>query len=468
MTGAPVRPWPFDPWEDRPLNRRLDALASTRHPLGGVEVPTYLAAGAVGVAAGLAAVTSLGLARGLPVAMLGALSVAMLAAFVVVGVLRRVVTGRESHVLLEGVLVALAAAGAAAWGAGMSVAAALDVMVVGLGVFLVAGRVGCFLSGCCHGRPCALGVRYGRGTVHETLVGIRLFPLQLAEAAVIALLTGVAALMVIGGAAAGSAVWGWLVGYAVTRLVLDPARGDARSRRGPLTEAQWLALGVVVARVAVEVRGVGTPALTAAQAAVVAGAAGVVAFGVVTRGWWLALPPPPLPVGAVSGWQAMLDDLEAAARAAGPGAAERRRTDPSGTVGVGLLVDDAGPGLELHSYALRGMRAPLDDADLFPFAGFIAQRLPAHRILRAGPCAHGAFHYWALVEAGGVAGSTAADVPAMVAQRARAFAVMVANAAVLDSDPVGRVEPRPPAGAPPPPPPAPLPATAYFSRSGMT
>src|SRR5712692_6791297 len=37
----------------------------------------------------------------------------------------------------------------------------LDVAILGIGLSLACGRVGCLMVGCCHGRPDSRGVRYG-------------------------------------------------------------------------------------------------------------------------------------------------------------------------------------------------------------------------------------------------------------------------------------------------------------------
>ena len=36
----------------------------------------------------------------------------------------------------------------------------LDITIIGIGTFLIFGRIGCLMMGCCHGRPHRWGVRY--------------------------------------------------------------------------------------------------------------------------------------------------------------------------------------------------------------------------------------------------------------------------------------------------------------------
>src|SRR5215471_17085213 len=61
----------------------------------------------------------------------------------------------------------------------------LDLTILGVGTFLAFGRVGCFMVGCCHGRPNRWGVSYSAGHAAAGFthfyVGVRLFPIQLVE-----------------------------------------------------------------------------------------------------------------------------------------------------------------------------------------------------------------------------------------------------------------------------------------------
>jgi phosphatidylglycerol:prolipoprotein diacylglycerol transferase len=118
-------------------------------------------------------------------------------------------------------------------------------------------RVGCFLGGCCYGKPSTHGVLYPR-TIFESTdhgcrryspspnPGIRVFPIQLVEAAVQATLFRVLATLVwLVPSAAASIFWLYLSLYAVIRFVLDFYRTtSARPRYWRLSEAQLTCLGV--------------------------------------------------------------------------------------------------------------------------------------------------------------------------------------------------------------------------------
>src|SRR6185437_4808983 len=130
----------------------------------------------------------------------------------------------------------------------------LDVLVLGLGLFLAFGRIGCFMVGCCHGRPCRWGIRYGRnhadaGFPHY-LVGVSLFPIQAVESLFAFCLVAFGLFMILNPHAPGSVLLFHVVAYGCGRFCLEFFRGDADRRYlFGFSEAQWtsciLALGAL-------------------------------------------------------------------------------------------------------------------------------------------------------------------------------------------------------------------------------
>jgi hypothetical protein len=113
---------------------------------------------------------------------------------------------------------------------------ATTAMLAGLAV----GRVGCFRSGCCSGRPAAIGPRYPwLGDEHRRL------PVQLLDLTVCVALAGATFVLHTGGATPGAATAAGLGGYLAIRFGLDELR-DERVRTGRLTEAQRLAIVAAV------------------------------------------------------------------------------------------------------------------------------------------------------------------------------------------------------------------------------
>lgn len=121
-------------------------------------------------------------------------------------------------------------------------------LVLGGCLFGASARIGCFLAGCCHGRPTMLpwGVVYPDWAAAGRLYGpgVAVHPSPLYETA---LLLALAAWLAWSGSRrpvvrAASAAATYLLG----RFALDFLRGDAARYEG-LSPAQWLALGLLVA-----------------------------------------------------------------------------------------------------------------------------------------------------------------------------------------------------------------------------
>lgn len=108
------------------------------------------------------------------------------------------------------------------------------------------GRIGCFLAGCCYGRPYegGLAVTFPEGSLAPS--GIPLFPVQLVEALLLFLL---AAFILV-------ADWKWQVSYTVElylgiygiiRFVLECFRYDAvRGSLWIFSTSQWISIGLML------------------------------------------------------------------------------------------------------------------------------------------------------------------------------------------------------------------------------
>jgi prolipoprotein diacylglyceryltransferase len=227
------------------VNRWLDRLPRVWLGRATRAVPTYRTCGIIGYYGALVAVLGGGLLAGRSLAVLAALAVVCGLSFFVWAYLRRWVTGTERIVMFEHVWLAFACVVGMLWALDQPVLAYLDVLSIGICVFLAAGRVGCLLVGCCHGRPSSVGVVYGQECALDGfprhLVGIRLFPVQAVEAMGLGLmaLAGLAALPF----AAPGKVLGWvLVAHAVLRFGLEGLRGDHRRMLLGLSVPRWLCL----------------------------------------------------------------------------------------------------------------------------------------------------------------------------------------------------------------------------------
>ena len=206
--------------------------------------------GVAGFAAACAVALAICAGRGLSLGVEAVLIATAVLVFATVGLATKAITGRESLTYYHHEIAVLAAVALMAWALGAPVLGHLDATALGLGAFLAFGRVGCALSGCCHGRRAARGLRYGpefagRG-LPPYLVGVALVPVQLVESAVASTLVVLGACMA--GTRPGAAFGLYVSGYAVARFGLETLRGDPvrRYARG-LSEAQWTSLAVVAA-----------------------------------------------------------------------------------------------------------------------------------------------------------------------------------------------------------------------------
>lgn len=127
-------------------------------------------------------------------------------------------------------LVAFGVLGVGSAIAGLGAGRVLDITTPGLFLGMAVGRIGCFFTGCCAGRPTAS--RWGLWSSDRT-VAVKRLPVQLIEAAVAALL-GVAGLWLIlaRGDSAGALFAGTVAAYTLARQGLFGLRSDSRTPVG--------------------------------------------------------------------------------------------------------------------------------------------------------------------------------------------------------------------------------------------
>jgi phosphatidylglycerol---prolipoprotein diacylglyceryl transferase len=140
------------------------------------------------------------------------------------------------------------------WAMGQDLSAAVDALAFALLIAIMCMRIGCFLGGCCHGRPSRMGVRYSPGVLRaidgvrlftpSEFTGVRVFPLQLVEAAYLGAV--LVALWLRESSLAhpdGSTLALAAIGYTLWRFGAEFLRGHRhRPKYGGLSEAQIFAL----------------------------------------------------------------------------------------------------------------------------------------------------------------------------------------------------------------------------------
>jgi prolipoprotein diacylglyceryltransferase len=250
LAGSWDRPRGSRPSDPDRWNRALDALLRRARGHGLGPDRAFRVCGVAGFLTGAA--LSLGLAwyRSLALGVIAAAIAAALAASFGVAMVTKVLLGEERWTFYHHLLTVLAVGAAVPWLFGRPVVPHLEVLVLGFAALHVPGKLGCFLAGCCHGRPCRIGVVYGedhaRAGFPPQLAGARLFPVQLAEGAWLLLLVVGGVALIWRGAPPGEALALFLLGYPIGRFFFELARGvEPRRRLLGLVEAQWISLLVV-------------------------------------------------------------------------------------------------------------------------------------------------------------------------------------------------------------------------------
>lgn len=127
----------------------------------------------------------------------------------------------------------------------------LDITVIGLGFFLVFGRIGCFMAGCCHGKPACFGVHYHGEHISVGFpyyyLNAKLFPVQLIESAGVLLIVTFSTFSIISHKPQGTALTLYILCYGLLRFFLEFARGDLeRVYYWKFSEAQWISVSISV------------------------------------------------------------------------------------------------------------------------------------------------------------------------------------------------------------------------------
>jgi hypothetical protein len=232
------------------LNRLADLLV---HPTIGVGSGRFSGFQVCGVAGALAAtvlITTFGVPLGLDERFLVALPVAAVLTFLSLAMATKVLSGTERLVAYHHQVAVVAVAALLLRLGSRPLLPYLDLTVLGLGLFLSFGRVGCLMAGCCHGRVSSPGVRSSHAGGSE-----RYLPVQAVEAAWLAAVVAVGCAMLLRGAPPGAVLAWYSIAYACARFATEFGRGDVRPFVAGLSEAQWTSAALAVAVVAAELAG---------------------------------------------------------------------------------------------------------------------------------------------------------------------------------------------------------------------
>ena len=239
------------------VNTSLDRLGRDRVSLAGQSVPTFKLCGYTGLF--LAFVQSAVLIRHHQLSqlvLLGMTAVVVVTFFSLV-MATKIITGEEQIIYYHHEIAVMTMLALFLRIMHQPLLPYLDIAILGIGLFLACGRIGCLMVGCCHGRPCGWGICYSRD--HEAagfpayLVGVRLFPIQAVESIFVLFVVAFGVALVFWGYPPGSSLVLYVVAYGIGRFWFEFARGDEdRPYLWGFSQAQWISLLLAIAVVASE------------------------------------------------------------------------------------------------------------------------------------------------------------------------------------------------------------------------
>ncbi|MCI0392744.1 MAG: prolipoprotein diacylglyceryl transferase [Acidobacteria bacterium] len=163
----------------------------------------------------------------------------------------KIITGEERIIYYHHEIAVMVVAAVLLWLLGRPILPYLDLTILSIGIFLVCGRIGCFMVGCCHGRPSGFGICYreehaAAGFTHY-LVGVRLFPIQAVESCWVFCIVLVGGALVLRGRPPGEALAWYIVTYDLGRFCFEFMRGDPdRPYYRGFSQPQWISLILMV------------------------------------------------------------------------------------------------------------------------------------------------------------------------------------------------------------------------------
>jgi hypothetical protein len=243
------------------LNNNLDKLVRPEIRLLHRAWPTFQVCGYTGlVLAVLLAMTLVIYQHLSPLVMLGIIVAAVLT-FFAQAIITKIIIGEEDLVYYRHEIAVMTIATLLLWLLHRPILPYLDATLLGIGIFLACGRVGCLMVGCCHGRPYRWGVCYrekhAASGFPSYYAGVRFFPIQAVEALWVFSIVAAGTFLVLSGRPAGTALAWYIVTYDVGRFSFEFVRGDReRPYLWGFSEAQWVSLLLMCAVVLAEISGV--------------------------------------------------------------------------------------------------------------------------------------------------------------------------------------------------------------------
>ncbi|MDX2305684.1 MAG: prolipoprotein diacylglyceryl transferase [Microscillaceae bacterium] len=215
-------------------------------------IPSFHFFGLLGFIGGTSLGVFLAFYQQLPLWVLGLMSLVGVLQLFAHTWLQKVITGKEDLVYYRHEIAILILCTGALWLIDQPVLHFLDISLLGVGVFLAFGRWGCYHVGCCHGRPCKVGVRYTEAHAlagfPQYYVGIKIFPIPLVESFFVTITVIIGIWMILQKTTPGTVLIWYTLFYGSVRFVLEFFRGDPeRPYLWNFSEAQWTTLMLFIA-----------------------------------------------------------------------------------------------------------------------------------------------------------------------------------------------------------------------------
>ena len=121
-----------------------------------------------------------------------------------------------------------------------------DLLAPSIAVAQGFGRIGCFLAGCCYGRPTDTfwGVTFPEGSFAPA--GVPLIPTQLISSAADFIITGILLVYSKHNKKAGNVGILYMLLYGIGRFLVECLRSDDRGTVGLLSTSQFISIGIIL------------------------------------------------------------------------------------------------------------------------------------------------------------------------------------------------------------------------------
>ena len=224
----------------------LDRLVRPTVRYWGRQLSSFQLWGYSGLAVAVVLAFGLIAARGLSGGVMLLIIASAISTFLALAMLSKILLGQEQLVYYHHEIAVMLSTTLLLWALDQPILPYLEITLLGIGAFLAFGRLGCLMVGCCHGKPYGWGVCYRQAHVAAGFTpyyaGVRLFPVQALESALVFLIVGVGSGLVLGGHPAGSALVWYVGAYGGVRFGLEFLRGDPRPYGWGFSQAQWISL----------------------------------------------------------------------------------------------------------------------------------------------------------------------------------------------------------------------------------